>query len=107
MEAIIPSSKPTTESEPKPDSFDSVWKYSQELRAENQKLKTRLAFLEHEITLLLPAAHFLRTRDALHKTMRRYVTLAEACRAYRKKPSTDRIRNILAALKAVESVETT
>lgn len=97
------SSKPIIESVPKQDSFDNLWKYNQELRQENSRLKSRLAFMEHEIKLLLPAVFFLRTRDTLRDALAKYSTLAEACRMYRKNPGADRITNILAALRAIES----
>jgi hypothetical protein len=105
MGIITSSSNETTVSEKKQDSFGKIWEYNNELRAENQRLKSRLAFLEQEIKLLLPAAFFLRTRDAVHRQLSKYSTLVDACRAYRKKPGIDRVQNIMAALKALETEE--
>ena len=105
MTTIESSSTVTTAEEKKPDSFVNAWQYAKELSEENSRLKKRLALLEHEINLLLPAAFFIRSRDALHRALAKYATLADACRQYRKHPSSEKTRNILAALRAIETEE--
>jgi hypothetical protein len=93
------------EPEKKQDPFAELIRYNRQLREENSRLKQKVALIEHEIDRLLPAAHFLRSRDALHKQIGKYNTLLEACRAYRRIPNKDRIKNLLAALASLEAEE--
>jgi hypothetical protein len=80
-------------------------RYNQELRAENLKLKSKLSLIENEIRALMPAAFFLKTRDALHRQLARHVRLAKVCRDYRELPSERRLNVIFDVLKQVDTEE--
>ena len=98
-------SRPTTDTEPKQDSFVNLLAYNKELFEENLSLKKRLAFAEHELKLYLPAVFFLRSRDAVNQAMAKYTALADACRAYRRHRGINEIKLILAALRVIETQE--